>query len=165
MKKYLLLLLSICTTYAPNLLCNLDDPNYFQCWEEESYAEQSEQEQEFKGKLFEEFNKFVECVNGKTGDCHKGFILYGTPGNGKSTIATDFAKKLKAYTLRVTGSIEGPYSGTSTERLDRLFEHARNLAQYNSVVIIIDEIDTLLRSTNQTHDSHSDQKADTAGHF
>lgn len=163
MKKTFIAVLSVLTiniSYG-----NLNDPEYYQCWEEESYADYQDNVQEFKGKIFEEFNKFVDCVNNESGKCNNGFILHGPPGNGKSTIATDFAKKIKAFTLRVTGSIEGPYTGTSTERLDRLFEHAKHLAQYNSVVIIIDEIDTLLRSTNNGNDPQSNHQAQNAGHF
>lgn len=166
MKKSLVILLSLIITNTMICHGNLNDPNYYQCWEEESYTDYQNHTQEFKGKIFEEFNKFVDCVNNKTGKCNKGFILHGPAGNGKSTIATDFAKKIQAFTLRITGSVEGPYTGTNTERLDRLFEHAKHLAQYDHpVVIVIDELDALLRSTNNSNDSHADYQAKTVGHF
>lgn len=70
----------------------------------------------------------------------KGILLYGPPGNGKSTLARAIATAIKARFLYVNSSDFTGISG-SEKRLRQLFEIARDV---EPTLIFFDEADSLL---------------------
>jgi Holliday junction resolvasome RuvABC ATP-dependent DNA helicase subunit len=76
-------------------------------------------------------------------------ILYGPPGNGKSTLARIIAVESKWEFMPISGaSIVGSYLGEGAQKIDTYFETAaekyRNTGR--GVVIFIDEIDAIARA-------------------
>lgn len=72
---------------------------------------------------------------------HKGILLYGAPGCGKTLIAKAIANEINAHFI----SIKGPelfckYHGQSEENLRNIFEEGRELAPS---IIFFDEIDSI----------------------
>lgn len=77
-------------------------------------------------------------------------LLIGPPGNGKTSLAEALAHALMVPLLvvRYEGLI-GSYLGETSERLSRLFEHARS----GPCVLFFDEFDTLGKERGDSHET------------
>ena len=81
---------------------------------------------------------------------HKGILLYGPPGCGKTLIAKAIANEIKAHFITVNGpEILNKYLGQSEENLRKIFEEAKSISPS---IIYFDEFDSL--STVRDSDDH-----------
>ena len=72
---------------------------------------------------------------------HKGIILHGPPGTGKTMIAKAIANEIKAHFILVNGpEILSKWQGESEKNLRDLFEEAN---KYTPAIIFFDEIDAV----------------------
>lgn len=72
---------------------------------------------------------------------HKGVLLYGPPGCGKTLIAKAIANEIKAHFITVNGpEILNKYVGQSEENLRKIFDEAK---KYSPTVIYFDEFDSI----------------------
>jgi transitional endoplasmic reticulum ATPase len=87
---------------------------------------------------------------------HKGILLYGPPGCGKTLIAKAIASEIKAHFISIKGSeLFGKYIGQSEENLRKVFEEARD---YEPSIIFFDEIDAIAQTRSaQESIRHSSQ--------
>lgn len=76
-------------------------------------------------------------------------ILYGPPGNGKSTLVRAMARKASCNILSLNGpSVVGSYLGEGAQKIRELFENGAKLYEKTKkkTVIFIDEIDAICRA-------------------
>lgn len=88
------------------------------------------------------------------------FILYGPPGNGKSTLAYKVAQLSGSEFLRLDGpSIVGSYVGQGANAVKETFQRAYALAEslQQCVVIFVDEIDSI--ATNNATEFRGEHQA------
>ncbi len=81
-------------------------------------------------------------------------LMYGPPGNGKTTIARTMAEQAGCHFLYINGpEIVNKYVGQGAENIKALFNEAREHADLDSkpVVIAIDEIDAFAANTDSEH--------------
>lgn len=72
---------------------------------------------------------------------HKGILLYGPPGCGKTLIAKAIANEINAHFISVNGpEILNKYIGQSEENLRKIFEEAKRLSP---TIIYFDEFDSI----------------------
>ena len=72
---------------------------------------------------------------------HRGILLYGPPGNGKTLIARAVAGEANAHFELINGpEILSKWVGQSEENLRRIFERA---ARFAPSIVLIDEIDAI----------------------
>ena len=72
---------------------------------------------------------------------HKGILLYGHPGCGKTMVAKAIANEINAHFISIKGpELFNKYVGQSEENLRNVFEEARKL---QPSVIYFDEIDSI----------------------
>ena len=85
---------------------------------------------------------------------HKGVLLYGPPGCGKTMIAKAVANEVSAHFITVNGpEILNKYYGQSEENLRKVFEEAK---KYKPSIIYFDEFDSIsTRRDNEDHLSSS----------
>jgi hypothetical protein len=75
---------------------------------------------------------------------HKGILLYGAPGCGKTLIAKAIANEIKAHFISVRGpELLSKWHGQSEENLRKVFEEARQL---QPSIIYFDEIDSIAQA-------------------
>lgn len=81
---------------------------------------------------------------------HKGILLYGPPGCGKTLIAKAIANEIRAHFISVNGpEILNKYLGQSEENLRKIFKEAND---NTPSIIYFDEFDSL--STTRDSDDH-----------
>jgi len=83
-------------------------------------------------------------------------ILYGAPGNGKSTLMKEIASELKAEFIEVQSpTLINKYQGSGAENIKNYFYQAIDaLLENNKVIIFFDEIDSICPKKNETHVDH-----------
>ena len=75
---------------------------------------------------------------------HKGVLLYGTPGCGKTLIAKAIANDIEAHFISIQGpELFSKWFGESEENLRSVFQEARRLAPS---IIFFDEIDAIAQT-------------------
>lgn len=75
---------------------------------------------------------------------HKGILLHGTPGCGKTLIAKAIANEIKAHFILIRGpELFSKWHGQSEENLRNVFEEARQL---QPSIIYFDEIDSVAQA-------------------
>lgn len=77
-------------------------------------------------------------------------LLYGKPGNGKTTVAEAIAESLSVplLTVRYEGLITS-YLGETNQRLKQIFDHVRTA----KCVLFFDEFDTIGKERGDVHDT------------
>jgi len=81
-------------------------------------------------------------------------LMYGPPGNGKTTVANEIAKETRAHLIGINGpEIVQEYIGTGAKEVKKLFTEAINYAEVHNrpVVIVIDEIDAFAEHVESEH--------------
>jgi ATP-dependent metalloprotease len=87
---------------------------------------------------------------------HKGVMLYGKPGTGKTLLARAIAGEAGTSFLYCTGSsFDEMYAGMGAKRVRELFNEAR---KQKPCIIFIDEIDTLLSKSRRYGSEHSSSR-------
>lgn len=88
---------------------------------------------------------------------HKGVLLFGQPGTGKTLLARAIAGESGTAFLYCTGSsFDEMFVGVGAKRVRELFEEAR---KNKPCIIFIDEIDTLLSKSRRFNSEHSSSRA------
>ena len=84
---------------------------------------------------------------------HKGVLLYGKPGTGKTLLSRAIAGEADTAFLYCTGSsFDEMFVGVGAKRVRELFAEAR---KHKPCIIFIDEIDTLLSKSRRFNGEHS----------
>ena len=88
---------------------------------------------------------------------HKGVLLYGKPGTGKTLLARAIAGESGTNFIYCTGShFDEMFVGVGAKRVRELFQEART---HKPCIIFIDEIDTLLSKSRRFNQEHSSSRA------
>lgn len=108
------------------------------------------------GQLPKEFFWIIDQLNNNYSQASmlNRIILYGPPGNGKSTLAQQIANLTESIFIPIKGpSICGPYAGQGPQTITELFERALeiNAKTNNKVIIFIDEIDAIGANNKSEH--------------
>jgi transitional endoplasmic reticulum ATPase len=87
---------------------------------------------------------------------HRGVLLYGEPGNGKTLIAKAIANEVKAHFIPISGpELLNKYYGQSEENLRNVFKEAREL---QPSIICCDEIDSIAQKRTDDESGRIDSK-------
>lgn len=113
-------------------------------------------------EIKEEIDELISMIKGpeKYTDLgiklHKGILLCGKPGTGKTLLARAIAGESKVNFMFVTGSdFDDTYVGVGAKRIRQLFKTAK---QNKPCIVFIDEIDSLLTKSRRTGE-HSSSRA------
>lgn len=83
---------------------------------------------------------------------HKGILLYGPPGCGKTLIAKAIANEIKAHFVSINGpEILNKYIGQSEENLRKIFDEAKH---HSPAVIYFDEFDSISSTRDSDDNPH-----------
>lgn len=100
--------------------------------------------------------KNPEEYTAKGAKLHKGVLLYGKPGTGKTLLSRAIAGEAGTSFLYCTGSsFDEMYVGVGAKRVKELFAKART---NTPCIIFIDEIDTLLSKSRRFGSEHSSSR-------
>lgn len=87
---------------------------------------------------------------------HKGILLYGDPGNGKTLVAKAIANEVKAHFIPISGpELVSKWHGQSEENLRNIFKEAREL---QPAIIFFDEIDSVAQKRSDDENARLDAK-------
>jgi ATP-dependent metalloprotease len=101
--------------------------------------------------------KNPEKYTSKGAKLHKGVLLYGRPGTGKTLLARAIAGEAGTSFMYCTGShFDEMFVGVGAKRVRELFQEAKN---HKPCIIFIDEIDTLLSKSRRFNQEHSSSRA------
>ena len=104
-------------------------------------------------KILQEPEKYTS----KGAKLHKGVLLYGRPGTGKTLLARAIAGEAGSSFIYCTGShFDEMFVGVGAKRIRELFAEARN---HKPCIIFIDEIDSLLSKSRRFNQEHSSSRA------
>ena len=96
--------------------------------------------------------RFPELFERMGVDPHRGILLCGPPGTGKTMLAKALATECEAHFLAVNGpEILSKWRGESEGALRRVFEEARTRAPS---VVLLDEIDAIAPDRGQVQHNH-----------
>ena len=100
--------------------------------------------------------KDPQKYSSKGAKLHKGIMLFGDPGVGKTLLARAIAGEAGVSFLYCTGShFDEMFVGTGAKRVRELFKEAKRL---NNCIIFIDEIDSLLSKSRRFSVEHSSSR-------
>ena len=98
-----------------------------------------------------------EKYHSKGANLHKGVLLYGQPGTGKTLLARAIAGEAGCSFIYCTGShFDEMFVGVGAKRIRELFNEAK---KNKPCIIFIDEIDTLLSKSRRYNSEHSSSRA------
>jgi len=101
--------------------------------------------------------KDPNAYTSKGTNMHKGVLLYGNPGTGKTMLSRAIAGEAGVSFLYCTGSgFDEMFVGVGAKRVRELFQSAR---KNKPCIIFIDEIDTLLAASRRHGREHSSSRA------
>jgi ATP-dependent metalloprotease len=101
--------------------------------------------------------KEPERYHSKGANLHKGVLLYGAPGTGKTLLARAIAGESGTNFIYCTGShFDEMFVGVGAKRVRELFSEAK---KHKPCIIFIDEIDTLLSKSRRFNQEHSSSRA------
>lgn len=87
---------------------------------------------------------------------HKGILLYGDPGNGKTLVAKAIANEVKAHFIPISGpELISKWHGQSEENLRNIFKEAREL---QPSIIFFDEIDSVAQKRSDEENARLDAR-------
>ncbi|HMY85198.1 MAG: 26S protease regulatory subunit [Saprospiraceae bacterium] len=87
---------------------------------------------------------------------HKGILLFGDPGNGKTLVAKAIANEVKAHFIPISGpELVSKWHGQSEENLRNIFKEARKL---QPSIIFFDEIDSVAQKRSDDESARLDAK-------
>ena len=87
---------------------------------------------------------------------HKGILLFGEPGNGKTMIAKAIANEINAHFIPISGpELLSKWHGESEERLRQKFIEARDS---QPSIIFFDEIDSVAQKRTDSESGRIDSK-------
>ena len=87
---------------------------------------------------------------------HKGILLYGPPGNGKTMIAKAIANEVKAHFIPISGpELLSKMHGESEANLRKVFSEARDM---EPAIIFFDEIDAIAQKRSFGENGRLDSK-------
>lgn len=97
-----------------------------------------------------------EKYHDKGAKLHRGVLLYGQPGTGKTLLARAIAGESGTNFIYTTGShFDEMFVGVGAKRVRELFAEAK---KHKPCIIFIDEIDTLLSSSRRFSSEHSSSR-------
>jgi len=101
--------------------------------------------------------KEPEKYTSKGAKLHKGVLLFGQPGTGKTLLARAIAGESGTAFIYCTGShFDEMFVGVGAKRVRELFKEAR---QHSPCIIFIDEIDSLLSKSRRYSGEGSSSRA------
>lgn len=87
---------------------------------------------------------------------HRGVLLYGPPGCGKTLIAKAIAHEVEAHFISIKGpEVLNKYYGQSEENLRKLFEEARDM---QPSILFFDEIDAIAQRRSDSDNLRMDAR-------
>ena len=87
---------------------------------------------------------------------HKGILLFGDPGNGKTLIAKAIANEVRAHFIPISGpELISKWHGQSEENLRNIFKEARD---NQPSIIFFDEIDSVAQKRSDEDNARLDTK-------
>lgn len=114
-------------------------------------------------EIKEEIDNLIKMVrepdryHSKGANLHKGVLLYGQPGTGKTLLARAIAGEAGCSFIYCTGShFDEMFVGVGAKRIRELFNEAK---KHKPCIIFIDEIDTLLSKSRRYNSEHSSSRA------
>ena len=110
---------------------------------------------EIKGEILNIIRmlKNPEKYREKGAKLHKGVMMFGDPGVGKTLLARAIAGEAGVNFIFTSGSnFDEMFVGTGAKRVRELFKEAKKL---NNCIIFIDEIDSLLTKSRRFSGEHS----------
>jgi len=84
-------------------------------------------------------------------------ILYGPPGNGKTTVARKIAQESRSKLIEICGAeVVQKFYGDGVKNIDRLFTQADDYVEKEcgTVIIFIDEIDAITKTDGESREEH-----------
>jgi ATP-dependent metalloprotease len=114
-------------------------------------------------EIKEEIDNLIKMVKNpdkyhqKGANLHKGVLLYGSPGTGKTLLARAIAGEAGCSFIYCTGSnFDEMFVGVGAKRIRELFTEAK---KHKPCIIFIDEIDSLLSKSRRFNSEHSSSRA------
>jgi len=101
--------------------------------------------------------KNPEAYRAKGAKLHKGVMLFGEPGTGKTLLARAIAGESGVNFIFCSGSdFDEMFVGVGAKRIRTLFKEAR---KHSPCIIFIDEVDSLLAGSRRGSSEHSSSRA------